>query len=128
MLCLSRIAFGRKGAQAAPAPPRAKMAGVVVAHAPELAGNLQQRPEQGGAIVLDQLNQPSLGDQAAEFDQTPGALTAFLDPIARVGAGACGIEPVTRQPPAAAALPLWLAAPPAGSPAPALPFRLPPPP
>ena len=101
MLCLSRIAFGRKGAQAGPAPPRPEVGGVVVTQAPELAGNLQKRPEQGGAIVLDQLDQPSLGDQAAEFDQMPGALAAFLDPIARVGAGACGIEPVTRhgQPP-----------------------------
>ncbi len=101
MPCISGITFGLEGAQPGPSPAGAEVGGVGIARAAELPGEVQQRAEQGGAVVVQQLHQVSLGDKAAQLDQVAGALASCLGPIAGIGAGAGGVQPVTchRQPP-----------------------------
>ena len=69
--------------------------GAVIVTIPELSGQLQQCAEQSCSVIIRQLHQVCFDDQAAEFDQVPCSFTACLGPIARVDAGACGIEAVT---------------------------------
>ena len=101
MACVRCVAFGGEHAQAVPPPASAEVGGVGVARAPELPGEVEQGAEQGGAVVVQQLHQVRLEDEAAQLNQVPGALPPCLGPIARVGAGAGGIEAVTHhhQPP-----------------------------
>ncbi len=84
------LAIGGEHPQAVPAPPGTEIGRIMITHAPELPGEVQQRAEQGGAIVVEKLHQVRLGDQAAQLDQVPGALAPGLGPIACVGAGAGG--------------------------------------
>lgn len=52
----------------------------------QLGGDPQQRAVDDGAIVIGQLDDACLDDEAAEFDQTAGALTALDLPRAHVTA------------------------------------------
>jgi hypothetical protein len=53
--------------------------------------------EEGCAIIVQQLDQPGLLDEAAEFDEVAGAGAPVLDPLAGVVAGAGGVEAVTQH-------------------------------
>ena len=99
--CVRRVTFGLEGAQASPSPTCAKVGRIGAARAPEVPGHVQERPEQGGAVVVQQLDQVGLEDEAAQLDQVSGALLSRLGPIAGVIACACGIEAVAfnHQPP-----------------------------
>lgn len=88
-----------EGAQPGPSPSGAEVFGISAACVPELPGHVQERAEQGDAVVVQQLHQVGLEDETAQLDQVSGALASCLDPVACVGAG--GIEAVTfhHQPP-----------------------------
>ena len=58
------------------------------------ARDVQQRPEQGGAVVVQQLDQPGLLDEAAQFDELPCACASFLHPVAGVVTGLGEGEPI----------------------------------
>ena len=77
------------------------MCGVGIARTLELPGHVQEGAEQSGAVVVQQLHQVCLEDEATEFDQVACALAPFACPIAGVLASTVGIKAVTqhRQPP-----------------------------
>ena len=54
----------------------------------QLAGNVQQRAEQGGAVIVQQLDQPGFLHEAAQLDELAGACAPFLHPVAGVVTGA----------------------------------------
>ena len=54
--CIGRVAFGGEHAQAVPPPACAEVARVFVAITPKLAGEVQQRAEQGSAVIVHQLD------------------------------------------------------------------------
>jgi len=60
----------------------------------ELIGEVEEGAEEGGAIVAQQLDKAGFLDESAEFDEVPCALAACLGPIAHVGAGHLGIQPM----------------------------------
>ncbi len=99
--CICGILVRFKGAHPGPSPAGAEVRGIFVAHALELCCHVQQCPEQGCAVVVQQLHQVGLKDEAAQLDQVAGALAARLGPIAGVGQGASGVEAITHhyQPP-----------------------------
>jgi hypothetical protein len=72
------------------------MTGIIarVVGATQPVGDLKEGAEKGGAIVVDQRDEPGLLHEAAEFDQMAGALAACLGPVAHVGAGSVGGEPM----------------------------------
>jgi len=84
-----------EGAQPGPLPAGAEVAGVGITCAAELPGQIKECAEQGGAVIVQQLHQVGLGDEAAQLDQVPGALAPRLGPIAGIGAGAYGVQPDT---------------------------------
>jgi hypothetical protein len=97
------IAIGIEGAKATTAPACGEMASIVagVIRSAQPVGQVHEGAEQCGAVVVHQLDQAGLLHQATEFDEVSGALTARLGPIAHVGAGLLGIEPMAlgcRQP------------------------------
>jgi hypothetical protein len=49
-------------------------------------GEIEERPEQSGAVIVHQLDQAGFLDQTAELDEMAGALAACLGPVAHVGA------------------------------------------
>ena len=52
--------------------------------ASQLIGQFEEGAEQGGAIVVDQIDEAGLLHQAAEFDELPGAGAALLHPVAGI--------------------------------------------
>lgn len=60
-------------------------------------GEFEEGAEQGGTIIVDQLDQTRLLHQAAEFDQMAGSGTSILHPLARVVAGAVTIEAIAQH-------------------------------
>ena len=98
---MRHVPFRLESAHSGSPPAGAKVGGVRVACFPKLRGEVQKRAEQGGAIVVQQLDQVGFNDEATEFDQATGSFTSCLGPIAGVGSGAIGIEAVTlhHQPP-----------------------------
>ncbi len=60
----------------------------------ELVGHVQERPEQGSAVIVHQFDQSSFLHQPAEFDQMSGACAPVLDPLALVVAGSGEVHPV----------------------------------
>jgi hypothetical protein len=76
--CAHRLTFGRKGAQAAAAPPGAEMGWIFVPRTPELSGKVQQGAEQGCPIILHQVDQANLCDEPAQLDQLAGAVAPWV--------------------------------------------------
>ena len=72
------------------------MVGIVtsVIHSAQPVGEIEERAEQGGAVIVHQFDQAGLLHQAAEFDEVTGALAPRLGPVAHVGAGFLGIQPM----------------------------------
>jgi len=60
----------------------------------EAIGELEEGTEEGGAIVLDELDQAGLLDEAAELDQVASAFAPCPDARAHVGAGPEGLQPM----------------------------------
>ena len=56
--------------------------------------DVQQRAEQGGAVVAGQLDQPGLLDKATKFDEQACACTSFLRPVAGVVASLGEVGPI----------------------------------
>ena len=52
------------------------------ADAVERVRGLEQGAEHGGAIILDELDQPGLEDQAAELDEVTGPSATLGPPVA----------------------------------------------
>jgi hypothetical protein len=97
------FAVSIEGAEAAAAPTCSEVTGIVtvIVRSAEPVGQFHEGAEQGGAVVVHQLDQPGLLHQAAEFDEMAGTFTARLGPIAHVGAGLACVEPMAlgcRQP------------------------------
>ena len=86
-------------AQASPPPSRHEIgrASAVVAAILELSSQLEEGPQQRGTIVVDELDEPGFLDEAAEFDQMPGAGAAVLHPLPLVVAGSIAIEPIPQH-------------------------------
>ena len=61
----------------------------------EPRGEFEKGAEQGGTVVVHQLDQTGLLHQAAEFDQMSGPCPPVLDPLTGIGPGAGAIEAVT---------------------------------
>lgn len=59
-----------------------------------MIGNPEQRSQQCGAIVVYQLDEPCLLNEAAQLDQMPGAGASILHPLPFVVAGPSALEPV----------------------------------
>jgi len=59
----------------------------------EAVGQFEQAAQKGGAIVVSEINQAGLGDEAAQFDQVMGAFAALHDPGPRVLARCGGFSP-----------------------------------
>ncbi len=93
----SRFAVGVEGFEAFAAPAVCEMAGVDAGLSESLQaiGEFEEGAEEGGAVILHQFNQAGLVDEAAELDEVTGAGAACLGPIAHVGAGHDGGEPMT---------------------------------
>ena len=62
------------------------------AFALEPIGQLQERTQQSGAIVVGEIDQAGLLDEAAQLNQLPGAGAAFDGPGTVVGARADGFS------------------------------------
>ena len=89
--------IGVEGTQAA-VPPSGEQIGAALVRmctASQPVRQLQEGAEQGGAIIVRQLDQARLVDEATEFDQVACTLAPFARPIAGIRAGACGDEAVT---------------------------------
>ena len=71
----------------------------------QLARDRQERAIERGAIIAGQFDQPSLHDQATQFDQMPRAFPALDDPIAHVCSCLPGLKPMRRRPRAPLRLP-----------------------
>jgi len=67
------------------------MVGIVagVVRSAEPVGQLHEGAEEGGAIVVGQLDQAGFLDEAAELDEVAGALAACLGPVSHVGGVFC---------------------------------------
>ncbi len=63
----------------------------------ELIGQAEECAEQCDAIVVDQLDEAGLLDEAAEFDQVAGSRAPVLDPLPAIVSGARQIEAVTQH-------------------------------
>lgn len=61
----------------------------------EPRGEIEEGAEEGGAIIVHELDEAGLPHQAAELDEVAGARSPVLNPLAGVGAGTGEIEPVT---------------------------------
>jgi hypothetical protein len=93
------VAVGVKSPEAASAPSRGEVPGIVACVVTaQPFGELEERPEQGRAVIVRQLDQAGFLDQAAELNEMAGALAACLGPIAHVGASLLRVESVTLQP------------------------------
>lgn len=92
----SGIIVGIKRPQPAPSPTRHEIGrtGTILAAQPQLIGNPEQRPEDGGAIVVDQFDQPGLLNEAAQLDQMPGAGASIMHPLPLVVAGPSALETI----------------------------------
>jgi hypothetical protein len=91
------VAVGIEGAEAAASPSGDDVVGIVtgIFGATELVGEVQEGPEEGGAVVIHQFDQAGLLDEAAEFDEVAGTLAACLGPIAHVGASLLSVQPMS---------------------------------
>ena len=92
-LPIRRHSIGIEGAQATAAPDGGELLGraiVIRASVAELIGEIEEGAEQGGAIVVGQLDKAGFLHQAAQLDQMAGAFAAYLGPIAHVGASLSG--------------------------------------
>lgn len=92
-LCLG-LALLVKGAKAGVAPAGAELGGrrLVVAVL-QIGGEFEEGAEEGGAVVVHQLDETSLGDEAAELDEMTGAVAARSGPVAGVRAGLGSLGP-----------------------------------
>ncbi len=95
----ARLLIGIEGPQPEPAPPGSQIGrtGAIVGSMSELIGEPEERPEQGGAIIVDQLDQSSLLDEAAEFDEMAGAGATVLHPLPLVVAGLAALDPIPQH-------------------------------
>ena len=82
------ILFRIKRPEAASAPSRGEVPRIVacVVCTAQPIGELEERTEQSGAVIVHQLDQAGFLDQAAKLDEMAGALAACLGPVAHVGA------------------------------------------
>ena len=60
----------------------------------QLGGDGKKRTVERRAIIVRQLDQIGLGDQAAQLDQLPGSFAAFDLPFAHVGSRLCCLKPM----------------------------------
>ena len=83
-----RIDF--KDMPSAMSPPRQHVgaAGVL-----ELVGKFEQPAQQGGAVVVGEIDQAGLGDEPAKLDQVVSTLAALHDPGSRIEARGDGFSP-----------------------------------
>jgi hypothetical protein len=65
--------------------------------ASQLLSEFEEGAEQGGAIVLDELDQPGFPHEAAELDEVAGAGASVLHGLPGVGAGSMAIEPMAQR-------------------------------
>ena len=59
----------------------------------ELVGKFEQPTQQGGAVVIGEIDEAGLGDEAAKFDQVMRALAALHDPGSCIEARGDGFSP-----------------------------------
>ena len=57
----------------------------------------EERAEQGGAVIIDQLDQPGLLHQAAQLDQVPCPRAPVLDRLALVIACPIPVQSITQH-------------------------------
>jgi hypothetical protein len=74
---------------AAMSPPREH---VGAARVLELIGEFEQSAQQSRAIVVSEIDEPGLDDEAAKFDQMVSALAALHDPGSRIEARGDGFS------------------------------------
>ena len=93
------LLIGVEGPHSAPPPPCHQIGrtSIVLAAVAELIGEFEKRPEQGGAIVVDELDQAGFLDEAAEFDEMAGASTPVLHPLALVVPSLSAVEPIPQH-------------------------------
>ena len=90
--------IGIESAQAAPAPareeigPASPLAFVFLPLQP--IGDVEEGAEQGGAVVIQQLDKAGFLHEAAQLDEVACALAPQFGPVARVRAGAGGVQPM----------------------------------
>lgn len=77
-------------------PPQCQRLLAILATQP--GGGFHHHAEQHGAVVVCQLNQPGFDDEAAQFDQMPGAFAALHLPFPRVMPRRLSLESVERLP------------------------------
>jgi hypothetical protein len=75
-------------------PKRSRMFALI---AFEPVGHPKQRAEDRGAVVAGQVHDTGFNNEAAEFDEMPGALAALDLPRAHVMSHPCGLMPVARR-------------------------------
>ena len=88
--CRGDVSVGLEGAQAAPAPARQQVGRAFLPTflplSPEPGGEFEEGTEQGGAIVVHQIDKTGLLHQAAELDQMTGARPPVVGSIRKCGA------------------------------------------
>jgi hypothetical protein len=82
-------------AAAAPAGEQIGAADSLISSILKATGEVEEGAEQGGAVIVDELDQAGFLDEAAELDEMAGAGTTILDPLAGIVAGTREIEAVT---------------------------------
>jgi len=60
----------------------------------ELIGDPEQYSEQCGAIIIDQFDEAGLLNEAAQFNQMPGASASLLHPLPPVVARLSALKPI----------------------------------
>jgi hypothetical protein len=103
LLCAFTVwsnSIGIEGAEAAAAPGSGELRwGAIITFATEtkLIGDIEESAEEGGPIIVDDINQAGLLDETTEFDQMACARASILDPLPRIGASAIAIEAVLQH-------------------------------
>jgi hypothetical protein len=94
------LLVGIEGAEAASAPGSGELRwGAIITFATEtkLIGDIEESAEEGGPIIVDDINQAGLLDETTELDEMACARASVLHPLPRIGASAITIEAVLQH-------------------------------
>ncbi len=89
------LVVGIEGAQPASAPACPEIIGAgTISALPQLIRQCEEGTQQGGTIIVHQVDHPGLLHQATEFNQMAGARAPILNPLACIIAGSRLIQPI----------------------------------